>query len=112
VVRWLWRLARKRRTVDNVSRAALLLELLAITGAFWLATPGAAWVAVDDPLVLPILLTIYALAWTGVTLALIGLWRWLRSPRARIRDGIVVFIALAISGFSVFWRIAGTTFQL
>jgi hypothetical protein len=67
---------------------------------------------VDDPLVLPILLTIYALAWTGVTLALIGLWRWLRSPRARIRDGIVVFIALAISGFSVFWRIAGTTFQL
>jgi hypothetical protein len=112
-VRWAWHLA-QGRTRDWTGRLSILLSTSAIAGAVWLVSVGRPLAVTGSATLTIILLTIYIAAWSGAGLAGVSAWRVLRardrgaSWKDSWSDGAICAVALAMAGFSLAWRVAGT----
>lgn len=126
VLAWPFRVRRHARLrsfeafrATKTTRLALLLELIALAGAWWLVTAGRSSIAISDPMTIPIVIATYAAAWSGVSFAALAIWRYAQyaamSPR-RVSiltlEGVLVVAAVLLAVFSLQWRIAGTTLAL
>lgn len=100
---------------DVVIRVALLCHVLAIALACWFAFAGWPLAAASSPGAPLIGLTIYGLAWGGVLLTPLAVWRALRSAaapgaasaRVRATESLLALITVGLSFFCLYWRIAG-----
>ena len=99
-------------------RLALLLHLVAWTLGLWMVFAWWPAVALSSPAVTPVALTVYAAAWSAVVMTIVAVWQAVtvnRGPRstwAAAREVFLLLILVVLAVLSVYWRIAGTTFDL
>lgn len=109
-IRLAWRLLRRRPSGAVAGRLSLVLTATAILAALWLTAGGRVLAATAPPELTVVLVGIYALAWSGGCLALLASLQVLRRRTSSLwRDATIAIVALCMSGFSIAWRIAGTS---
>lgn len=103
----------------SLTRFALLCNILGIGAAFWLVLPGRPLVATASSVVTPVVIVIYVLAWMAVFLTIPALWHAVQFNRHHVkswrmccRQFILAMALLALSAFSLYFRIAGTSLAL
>jgi hypothetical protein len=104
--------ARTRR-LRSATRLALLLNLGAIVASLWLVMAGWPLVAVSSPLVVPVVLGIYAAAWLAGLIAPLSAWYVVRLARGGAgawvvgREAALAAVVLMLTAFCLYFRIAG-----
>jgi hypothetical protein len=104
------------RRLKSATRLALLLNLLAIAGSLWLVLWGWPLAAVSSAVIAPLVVAIYCAAWSAVLLVPLAVWHSVRLVRsgavsawASVRECVLVVVLVVLTGFCVYWRIAGTS---
>jgi CubicO group peptidase (beta-lactamase class C family) len=106
------------RRLQLATRLALLLDCVAIVAALWLVFLGWPLVALSSPIVGPLTVGIYAVAWTAAALTPIAAWYAVRVTRGgpgilvTARESLLVGVHLILVYFCLYWRIAGTSLAL
>ena len=103
----------------SLTRFALVCNILGICAAFWLVLPGQPLVATASSVVAPLIIIIYVLAWMAVFLTIPALWHAVQFTRHHIksrlmccRQIILAMALLALSAFSLYFKIAGVSLAL
>jgi Protein of unknown function (DUF1722) len=89
----------------RISPGALLVDILAISAAFWLVLWGRPLVALSSPIVTPLTL-VSAADWARVMLRPLAVWHAVRLTRRSVGD------AWTRAKEDLYWGIAGTTLDV